>query len=845
VLGAADDETEPCRPFLDARAGDIVVPVIASTHRMSALPLPFTDWFDRRGWIPHRHQLEMLDAASANESTLLIAPTGGGKTLAGFLPTLVELAGRPTDTLHTLYVSPLKALAVDIHRNLEMPIAEMGLPIRAETRTGDTPHSKRERQRRHPPQVLLTTPESLALLLSYEDAGRFFENLRCVVVDELHALADNKRGDLLALGLARLQRLAPQCRRVGLSATIAEPAILQDWLSASADRTKAPVRLLRGGEGASAQISILVPGERMPWSGHMALHAMPEVMAAIREAATTIVFVNTRAQAELVFQNLWRLNDANLPIALHHGSLAAEQRRKVEAAMARGALKAVVATSSLDLGIDWGAVDLVIQVGAPKGASRLVHRIGRSNHRLDRPSRAILVPGNRFELLECRAAIDAVAEGELDRERARDGALDVLAQHITGMAVAGGFNADALFAEVITAAPYRKLSRHEFDDVLAFVATGGYTLGGYERFRRLSRDAIGNYRVAAPEVVKRYRMNIGTIVEEPMLKVRFRGGRVLGEVEEYFVQGLVLGDTFVFSGELLRYEGLRETAVEVTRATGDAPKVPAYAGGRLPLTTNLARRVRAMIASPSTWRHLPTEVIEWLEMQQKRSVLPMPEGLLIELFPRGEKQYLVAYCFEGRNAHQTLGMLLTRRMERMGCHPLGFVASDYCLAIWSLRPPRDAIALFEQDLLGDDLEAWMAESSMLKRTFRNVAVIAGLIERRHPGQKKTARQVLFNTDLIYDVLRRHEPNHVLLRATRADAATGLTDVRRLAEMLARIEGRITVRRLSRVSPLAVPVLLDIGRESVYGAAIDSLLDEAAAELVAEASAPPDAQGVLL
>src|SRR5208282_2729954 len=345
-------------------------------------------------------------------------------------------------------ISPLKALAVDIHRNLEQPIAEMGLAIRAETRTGDTPQAKRERQRRVPPQLLLTTPESLALLLSYEDSARLFAGLRSVIVDELHALADNKRGDLLALGLARLAALAPRLRRIGLSATIAEPGLLQDWLSPEGDAAKAPVRLIRGGEGPQAEISILMPRERMPWSGHMALHAMPEVMRAIRAAGCTIVFVNTRAQAELVFQALWRLNDDNLPIALHHGSLAAEQRRKVEAAMARGALKAVVATSSLDLGIDWGAVDLVIQVGAPKGASRLIQRIGRSNHRLDRPSRALLVPGNRFELLECRAAIEAIEEGELDRERRREGALDVLAQHMSGIAASGGFEADALFAEV-------------------------------------------------------------------------------------------------------------------------------------------------------------------------------------------------------------------------------------------------------------------------------------------------------------------------------------------------------------------------------------------------------------
>ncbi|WP_119462086.1 ligase-associated DNA damage response DEXH box helicase [Rhodospirillaceae bacterium SYSU D60014] len=807
-----------------------------SVERSSPASLPpgFLDWFASRGWAPHAHQQEMLAADAAGQSSLLIAPTGGGKTLAGFLPTLVDLAENPRAGLHTLYISPLKALAVDIHRNLEQPIAEMGLAVTSETRTGDTPQAKRQRQRRRPPHILMTTPESLALLLSYPDAPELFRGLNRIVVDELHALAGTKRGDLLALGLARLQRLAPDCRRAGLSATVADEATLIAWLSPTGRAENAPVRLVRGRAGATAEVAILATAERLPWSGHMAIHAMAELYAAIRDAGTTLVFVNTRAQAELVFQALWRLNDDNLPIALHHGSLAAEQRRKVEAAMARGILRAVVATSSLDLGVDWAAVDLVAQVGAPKGASRLIQRIGRANHRLDEPSRALLVPANRFEVLECRAALEAIRDNALDGAPSRAGGLDVLAQHILGMACSAPFAAEDLFAEVRSAAPYADLARNDFDDTLAFVATGGYALRTYDRWRRLERDEAGCYRVAGPAFVRRYRMNVGTIVEAPMLRVRLRRGRTLGEIEEYFVQGLVPGDSFIFAGQLLRFEGVRETTVEVSRGTGTLPKVPAYAGGRLPLTTQLADRVRAMLADPDRWRDLPEAVREWLRLQRRRSVLPQRDGLLVESFPRGGKEYLVAYCFEGRNAHQTLGMLLTRRMERAGLGPLGFVASDYVLAVWSLRPARDIDALFDEDMLGDDLEAWMEESSMLKRTFRNVAVIAGLIERRHPGQEKTGRQVTFNSDLIYDVLRRHEPDHILLRATRAEAAGGLTDVARLGAMLARAKGRITHRRLPRVSPLALPVLLEIGKESVYGAALDDLLDEAAEALIEEA-----------
>jgi ATP-dependent Lhr-like helicase len=815
---------------------------VADPADSSLLPPLFLGWFAQQGWCPHAHQVAMLEAARAGAHALLIAPTGGGKTLSGFLPSLVELSERPREGLHTLYISPLKALAVDIHRNLERPLAQMRLPIRHETRTGDTPAAKRERQRRHPPQILMTTPESLALMLSYSEASRVFSGLRAVVVDELHALAGTKRGDLLALGLARLSALAPGMRRVGLSATVAHPEALAAWLSPTGRSDAGDVRLVTGRSGAPARIRILETAGRLPWAGHMAIHALAEVYELIRRHGTTIVFVNTRAQAEIVFQELWRRNDDALPIALHHGSLAAEQRRKVEAAMAEGRLRAVVATSSLDLGIDWASVDLVIQVGAPKGVSRLLQRIGRANHRLDSPSEAVLVPANRFEVLECRAALDGVREMTLDGDPPPPGGLDVLAQHVLGTACSSPFDPDRLYAEVTAAAPYSALSRKDFDDVIDFVATGGYALGNYERFRRLIRLPDGRYRLAHPSIARSYRMNVGTIVEAVTLKVRLKRGRFLGEVEEYFVQGLAPGDTFMFAGELLRFEGLRDTVVEVTRGgTGD-PKVPAYAGGRLPLTTHLADRVRAILASPEAWAGLPDPVREWLDVQQLRSDLPGTGDLLVETFPRGGKHFLVAYCFEGRNAHQTLGMLLTRRMERARRSPLGFVATDYVLAVWSLKPVEDAAALFDEDMLGDELEAWMDESSMLRRTFRNVAVIAGLIERRMPGQEKTGRQVTFSSDLIYDVLRKHEPDHVLLRATRHDAARGLTDIGRLASLLGRARGRIVHKRLDRISPLAVPVLLEIGREQVYGAAIEDLLEEAAEELAAEAMPEPAGAG---
>jgi ATP-dependent Lhr-like helicase len=379
------------------------------------------------------------------------------------------------------------------------------------------------------------------------------------------------------------------------------------------------------------------------------------------------------------------------------------------------------------------------------------------------------------------------------------------------------------------------------------VENGGYALAAYDRWRKLFRDSEGRVHARSERVARQYRMNIGTIVEMPVLKIRMvgktgRGGLFLGEVEEYFVNMLAPGNSFIFAGRLLRFVRVHQMVVEVTEGGAGDPMVPAWAGSRMPLTTNLADRVRAMLQAPDTWHLFPEPVREWLDLQRGRSRLPGPNDLLVETFPRGDRWYMVAYCFEGRNAHQTLGMLVTRRMERFGMAPLGFVATDYVLATWSANQPTDLPRLFEQDMMGDDVESWMAESSMLRRTFRNVAIIAGLIERNHPGAEKTRKQVTMNSDLIYDVLRRHQPDHILLRATRADAASGLTDLGRVAGMLTRIDGRITHMALSRVSPLAVPVLLEIGRESVRTTGDeDSLLAEAEA-LVAEATGadgPPD------
>jgi ATP-dependent helicase Lhr and Lhr-like helicase len=794
---------------------------------MTDLPGPIAGWFDARGWRVRRHQREMLEAARAGRSALLVAPTGSGKTLAGFLPSLVELVEKPVDGLHTLYISPLKALAVDVQRNLLDPIQEMRLPIRVETRTGDTPADRKVRQRVRPPQMLLTTPESLSLLLSHEDSFRLFADLSTLVVDEIHAFATSKRGDLLSLALARLQRISPTLRRVGLSATIADPEAYRGWLAPSGDATR--VSLVRGDPGAEPKISIMLPeDERVPWSGHSGRWAAVQVMREIERHRTALVFCNTRGLAELIFQDLWKVNEQALPIGIHHGSLAVEARRKVEAAIAAGRLRALVCTASLDLGVDWGDIDLVIQMGAPKGSSRLLQRIGRANHRLDEPSEGLLVPGNRFEFLEARAALDAVDEGELDQDVFRPGALDVLAQHVMAAACAAPFDQNEMLAEIRSASPYAGVDEETLTRILGFIETGGYALKAYDKFRRLARDADGSWRVAHPRFVQQHRMNAGIIVDAPVLDVRFRNGRRLGTVEDYFANTLSVGDTFFFAGLSLEIERMQGTEI-IVRATRRPARIPTYVGTRLAMTTHLADRVRRFLADRSSWRRFPDDVRDWLEVQAYRSVLPQPDQLLVETFPHEQRHYMVAYSFEGWNAHQSLGMLITRRMEASGLKPLGFVANDYALACYGLEPIRDPRALFSADLLEDEFVQWVQGSNLLKRAFREVAVIGGLVERQHPGRRKTGRQVTFSTDLIYDVLRRYEPDHLLLRAAWEDARTRLTDVRRLASLLDRAAGTMLHVDLDRITPMAVPVLIMIGRELVAaGAAEDELLVEAEA-----------------
>lgn len=778
------------------------------------------------------YQRDMVEAFARNTDTLLIAPTGGGKTLAGLLPSLIDLSQK-TETsapaLHTIYISPLRALTNDISRNLMKPIEQMDLPIRAGVRTGDTKSYERTKQRKTPPDILLTTPESLMLLLSYDNAPDYFASLKCVVVDEMHSFSTGKRGDFTALALARLKSLAPDHVRFGLSATVASPTEAAKWLGP----TGTPAELIEVIGDTPPLLDIIVPQDKaMPLGGHNARYAVNDIYAKIKSAKSVIVFVNTRAQAELMFQALWQVNADGLPIGLYHGSLSRERRQKTESLVAAGKMRAVVSTSALEMGIDWGDVDEIIQVGAPKGVSRLLQRIGRSNHRMDEPSKATLVPCNPQEAVECAVAIEAIEMGDRDGDPYREGAMDVAIQYLVNRGCSGLIKKREAFAEITSAYPYRNLPRKTFDTLLSFAEDGGYALKTYERFHRLHKTSRG-YKIASVQQARRHRMNIGTIVEYAKLKVRrfpnmkSKRGRNIGEIEERFVMDLTPGDTFMFAGEILRFHGVREMALEVSPAPRQQrPRVPAYAGGAMPLSTYLADGVRRMTSDEQYWRFLPEQVQDWLELQAQYSTLPPAEGVLVEGFWHRGVFTTVLHTFEGRPVNNTLGLLLTRRMESAKLKPISFVITDYALAISSVEPIENVDALLTEDILTTEFEDWITQAPMVKKSFRKIATIAGLTEQRLPGAKRSMKAVTFSTDLIYDVLHKYEPDHILLQIARTEAERDLLDLRRLRDWLSEAQGNIVYKILPHASPLAIPAMIQVSKEVVAKDATDAILTEA-------------------
>ena len=796
-----------------------------------ALPQKFQNWIKKRNWALHTHQIDVL-TNSDRKAQLLIAPTGSGKTLSGFLPTLIELDRLNFSGLHTIYVSPLKALAADIKRNLMIPIEEMGLNIKVEDRTGDTTAKTKRRQRIDPPQILLTTPESLALLISFPEANALFANLERIIIDEIHALVENKRGHQLLLAISRLQSISKNLRKLALSATVDRPQEIAGFISENDNNCP----IIFAEPGPDPNISMLQTTASPPWSGAGATYAVPDVLEQISKHKTTLIFHNTRAQAEIFFHNLWLNNQDNLPVAIHHGSLDLAQRKRVEAAITEGELRAVVCTGTLDLGIDWNEVDLVMQVGAPKNIKRLVQRIGRANHTYNTPSKAIIVPANKFEIVECQAALEAVRDKDLDGEPIASGSLDVLCQHILLVACSGKILPAKLFEEIKQIGAYKNLTHEEFKECMGFCIDGGYALKRYEQWHRLKLDHSGNLILRDPRIANKIRMNVGTIQDTETLKVRTHrrsGGKPLGEIEEAFAASLTKGDTFLIGGKIVRFESLREMIVEVTHNANKQPKIATFMGTKFATSTKLSDRILDSFENQN-WKDLPADTVNWLNKQKEFSQLPVRNSLLIETFFRKSRHYLVVYGFAGRNANQTLGLILSKKLEELNLAPLGFVANDYATLIWGLEKVENPIQLFKFSEIELGLDKWFSGNALMKRTFKAVASVSGLIDRNLPGLRKSGRQTTFSSDILYDTLVKYDPTHLLLKITKDEAMKGLIDFSRIEEMFKRVDDNIIHKNLPHVSPLAAPMLLEVGTIPIEGQARELLLKNEANSLMKEA-----------
>lgn len=781
-------------------------------------------WFAGKGWTPFDFQREVWDAYRAGESGLIHAATGTGKTYAVWLAPLLEWmeshpdeAARPrrraaSPPLRVLWLTPLRALAADTEAALRAPLLDLGLPWSLERRTGDTKASVRDRQRSRLPTALVTTPESVSLLLSRPDAKDLFSDLRLVVVDEWHELLGGKRGAQTELALARLQRFRPELRVWGLSATLGNlPVALAALLGPGRGG-----RLVRGEAPKEIRIDSLLPDtmERFPWAGHLGLKLLPRVVAAIEEGQTALVFTNTRSQTEIWYQELLEARpDWAGEIALHHGSLDRKVRDWVEDGLREGRLRCVVCTSSLDLGVDFAPVDRVLQVGSPKGIARLVQRAGRSGHRPGLPSRVTCVPTNAFELVEVAAARRSLASGRIEPRTPHEKPLDVLAQHLVTVAVGGGFRSAELYDEVRTAWTYRDLTPAEWEWTLDFVTRGGPALAAYPEYRRVA-EVDGRYVVPDRQVARRHRMSIGTITSDAALTVQSVGGAKLGTVEESFIARLRPGDRFIFAGKTLELESVRDMTAYVRKAKGGG-LIPRWMGGRMPLSTELAASVRALLEETRSGVFAGPEmeaVRPILELQARWSVVPAADELLIERLKSREGHHLFLYPFEGRLVHEGLAALLAWRLSRLQPITFTLAVDDYGIELLSPdRAPLDealAAGLLSAGNLAEDIPASLNAAEMARRQFRDIARVAGLLFQGFPGQRKPARHLQASSGLFYEVFTKYDPGNLLLHQAHREVLEQQLERSRLGRTLARLaESRVTILELERASPLAFPLLV--------------------------------------
>lgn len=788
------------------------------------------DWFENvRGWTPAVFQREAWDAFAAGASGLVNAPTGMGKTHAVWLPNLMRWCdeypdgGAWSDTKPpaglVLWITPLRALANDTAATLSQPVEELRLPWSIELRTGDTSSAVKKRQRTRLPSALVTTPESLSLLLSYADAERHFRKLRCVVIDEWHELMSSKRGTQTELCLARLRRWNPALQTWGLSATLGNLRQARDVLLGSSTDTGC---LIRGEDHKEIAIDTLQPDdvERYPWAGHLGIRLLPKVIEALEAGNSTLLFTNTRSQVELWFEALIKARPDWLgQIALHHGSLDRKLRKRVEDLLRAGKLKCVVCTSSLDLGVDFSPVDQVIQIGSPKGVARLMQRAGRSGHQPGAVSRIIGVPTHSFELIEFAAARDAAARRDIESRPPLDRPLDVLVQHLVTVAMGGGFEAEAMLDEVRSSYAFAGLADREWQWCLDFVTRGGPALTTYLQYARVvERD--GRYAVASQRIARTHRLGIGTITSDSVIKVKFVSGRTLGTVEEGFVGYLKPGDRFVFAGYLLELVRVRQMIVYVRKAKGRKATVPRWQGGKSPLSTQLADAVRQRfhlarqgVLDAPEMKH----VEPLLQRQAEQSIIPNPDELLIEAIKTREGWHHFVYPFFGRLVHEGLGALLAHRLTRQQPRSINITVNDYGLELLCADPldlsPDDWRGVLSSDALLEDLLACIDTTQLARRQFRAIARVAGLILPTFPGESRSSRQLQASSDMFYDVLTDFDPGNMLLDQARREVLERQLEVKRLREALERLkEQTIVPIALQRLSPLSFPLWAEHLRE---------------------------------
>jgi ATP-dependent helicase Lhr and Lhr-like helicase len=799
------------------------------------------EWFAERGWTPFPFQREVWEAYGRGESGLIHAATGTGKTLAAWVAPLLEWLEedpRPAagpkkarrdraPALRVLWITPLRALAADTVEAMRLPVERLGIPWSIESRTGDTPEAVKARQRRRLPTTLVTTPESLSLLLSRTDVRELFTDLRLVVVDEWHELMGTKRGVQTELALARLRALRPDVHTWALSATIGNlDDALATLIGSAVGRT---ARIVRGVEPKQVRVDSLIPPEveRFPWSGHLGTQMLPQVLAAIEEGESAIVFTNTRSQTEIWYQAILaaRPEWAGL-IALHHGSLERKTRDWVEQGLREGRLRCVVATSSLDLGVDFSPVDRVLQIGSPKGVARLLQRAGRSGHRPGAISRVTCVPTNVLELIEVAAVRDGIAAGAVESRMPVERPLDVLIQHLVTAALGGGFIAEELLREVRGTRAFADLRDDEWRWALEFVTSGGAALQAYPEYARVVERG-GRYVVENAEIARRHRMSIGTIVADAHIAVQYLRGPRLGTVEEGFIARMRPGDRFVFSGKPLEFVRVRDMKAWVRRARSTNGLIPRWMGSRLPLSGELAAALRRRLgeASHGTFRDPEMAAVRpILEVQASWSAIPTEHQLLIERVGSREGYHIYFFPFEGRLVHEGLAALFAYRMSLL--RPISFTmaSNDYGFELLSPDPAplEDALGagLLAPTNLLDHVPASLNATEMARRQFREIARVSGLVFPGLPRAGKSARQLQASSGLIFDVFVRYDPDNPLVSQAHREVLDRQLESSRLGRTLERLaRAEVVITTPKRTPPLAFPLLVDRTREKVSSEAL--------------------------